>query len=66
MTKSDWSTRLLVDLVANVLEKGGSIFVQKSGTVVVELRITPAIAQVAVLKAATKKLATVLQQRKGT
>ena len=66
MTKSDWSTRLLVDLVANVLEKGGSIFVQKSGTVVVELRITPAIAQAAVLKAATKKLATVLQQRKGT
>jgi hypothetical protein len=66
MGKTDLNTRLLVDLAANVLEKGGSIFVQKSGSVVVELRITPAIAQAAVTKAATSKISQVLQQRKGS
>ena len=63
MAKSNLDNRVLVDLTASLLERGGSLFIQKSGSVVVELHISPEIARAAVNKAVASKLSVVLLRR---
>ncbi|MGA2505244.1 MAG: hypothetical protein ABSG01_14250 [Anaerolineales bacterium] len=54
----------MVELVSQVLQAGGSIFVQRTGGVVVEIHVSPEIAKAAVTKATNIQLAKVINDRR--
>jgi hypothetical protein len=56
----------MVELVSQILISGGSIFVQRTGGVVVELHVSPEICRQAVTKATTAQIAKAIRITKPT